>query len=461
MATSSSPSPPKGHDPLGAPPSTGSNGHRNSALDSDPPDAAAAKAAPVKTATNRGASGVRPARRRASTSTGNASAVKNEPSRSFTVGEIALLLGADLVGDAQTLITGVAGLDSTGPGMISFIESDRLLDAALDSAASAIIAPANIAAQFGLESLGSTAASTSSTVAPSNGSNGNGAPRLAKPILLTRNPRLAFAKVMEYLSPLSLPERGVHPSAIIEPTAHIGEGVTVREFCYIGHHARIEDGAIVYPHVVVGDGAQIGAASILYPSVVIHHHVHIGRRVRVHSGTVIGGDGFGYVTDGDKHVKMPQVGTVIVEDDVEIGSNVCIDRATMGATRIGSGTKIDNLVQIAHNVQVGRNCILCGQVGLSGSVIVEDNVLMAGQAGLADHVKIGRGAVLGAKVGIMADVPAEAFVMGSPAVPQREFMKREAAARKLPEAVRTLRKLEREMQELREQMAELKKQNER
>lgn len=353
--------------------------------------------------------------------------------RALTIGEIARLLGAELVGDAQTLITGVAGLEATGPGMISFIEHERLLPAALESGASAIIAPMALAPKMRRQG------------------------RKGKPAVLTGNPRLAFAKVMEHLSPLSLPEAGIHPSAIIEDDAHIGEGVTIREFCYVGHYAHIGDGVVLYPHVVIGDGAQIGDASILYPSVVLNHHVHIGRRVRIHSGTVIGGDGFGYVMDGDQHHKMPQVGTVIVEDDVEIGSNVCIDRATMGATRIGAGTKIDNLVQIAHNVQVGRNCILCGQVGLSGSVIVEDNVVMAGQAGLADHVKIGKGAVLGAKAGIMSDVDAGTFVMGSPALQQREFLKREAAARKLPENVKTLRKMERDIQELQAQIAALTK----
>jgi UDP-3-O-[3-hydroxymyristoyl] glucosamine N-acyltransferase len=190
---------------------------------------------------------------------------------------------------------------------------------------------------------------------------------------------------------------------------------------------------------------------------VLNHHVHLGQRVRIHSGSVLGGDGFGYVMDEGKHHKVPQVGTVIIEDDVEIGANVCIDRATIGATRVGTGTKIDNLVQIAHNVQVGRNCIVCAQVGLSGSVIVEDNVVMAGQVGVANHMKIGKGAVLGAKSGIMTNVDASAFVLGSPAVPQRDFMKREAVARKLPEAMRTLRALEKQVQALQTQIDALAK----
>ncbi len=352
--------------------------------------------------------------------------------RAFTVAEIARLLGAQCLGDTKTLITGVAGLDATAPGTISFIEDPKLLAAALSSSASAIIAPVSM-----LESLQNEGKRASKRSLVSG-----------KPIVFTLNPRLSFAKVMEMLQPVSLPEIGVHPSAVIEKDAHIGAGVTIREGCYIGHHAHIGDGAILYPHVVVGDGAQIGDASVLFPSVVLYHHVQIGKRVRIHSNTVIGADGFGYVSDGKAHHKVPQVGTVIIEDDVEIGANVTIDRATMGATRIGEGTKIDNLVQIAHNCQIGRNCILCGQVGLSGSVVVEDDVVMAGQAGLRDHVKIGKGAILGAKAGIMADVGPGEFVSGAPAVPNREYMKVNAASRKLPDMARQLRRLEKQVAEL-------------
>ena len=357
---------------------------------------------------------------------------------SLTVGEIARLLDAQIIGDPSILITGVAGLDATAPGSISFIEDQKLLATALSSSAAAIIAPMSM-----LETL-----QEESKPAPRRGE------KSRKPMVLTGNPRLAFAKVMEFMQPVSLPEKGIHPSAIIEPDAHIGVGVTIRENCYVGHHAHIGDGVVLFPNVVVGDGVQIGDASVLFPSVVLYHHVHIGKRVRVHANSVIGSDGFGYVSDGKQHHKVPQVGTVIIGDDVEIGANVCIDRATMGATRIGEGTKIDNLVQIAHNVQIGRNCILCGQVGLSGSVIVEDDVVMAGQAGLRDHVKIGKGAILGAKAGIMSDVGPGEFVMGTPALPQREHMKTEAASRKLPEMARQVRRLERAVEELQAKLAD-------
>lgn len=359
--------------------------------------------------------------------------VLNRPAaRQVTVGDIAKLLGAELIGDAATLISGVSGIDSAMPGTIAFIEHESLLATALDSSASAIIAPSSVGEK----------------VLPADRKKGI----QGKPAVLAGNPRLAFAKVMEYLQPVDLPEAGIHPTAIIEPDAHIGEGVTIREFCYVGHHAHIGNGAVLYPHVVVGNGAQIGDASILFPSVVINHHVQIGERVRIHSGSVLGGDGFGYVLDDGKHHKVPQIGTVIVEDDVEIGANVCIDRAMLGATRVGSGTKIDNLVQIAHNVQIGRNVILCGQVGLSGSVTIEDNTVIAGQVGVRDHTKIGKGAVLGAQCGVINNIGPGEFVLGSPAIPQREFLKQEAAKRKLPDTLRAVRELEKQLQQLQEQV---------
>lgn len=356
--------------------------------------------------------------------------------RQVTVGDIAKLLGADLFGDAKTLITGVSGLDGALPGTIAFIENEGLLKTALDSSASAIIAPSSLADKVGASDR-------------KKGLQG-------KPAVLTGNPRLAFAKVMEYMQPLDLPESGIHPSVIIEPDAYIGEGVTIREFCYVGHQAHIGDGVVLYPHVVIGNGAQIGNASVLNSSVVISHHVHIGERVRIHSGSVIGGDGFGYVFDDGKHHKVPQIGTVIIEDDVEIGANVCIDRAMLGATRVGSGTKIDNLVQVGHNVQIGKNCILCALVGISGSVIIEDNVVVAGQVGIRDHVRVGKGAVLGAQCGVINNIAAGDFVLGSPAIPQREFMKQQASMKKLPDGIRNLRQLEKQVEALQKQLDELK-----
>lgn len=359
------------------------------------------------------------------------------PVRRATAGDIAALLGAELVGDARTLITGVAGIESAKPGAILFIESEAMLQTAFDSQAAAIIAPEYVA-QNVRDALKATDGKT------------------AKPTLLTKNPRLAFAKVMEYFQPKPLRVAGIHPTAVVEDDVYMGENVTIGAHCYVGHQARIGDNCVLHPNVYVGDGAQISEDCVLYPGVVVEHQVHVGKRVLVHSGSVLGSDGFGYVIDAGKHRKVPQIGTVIIEDDVEIGANVCIDRATIGATRVGEGTKIDNLVHIAHNVQIGKNCILCGQVGVSGSVIVEDSVMMAGQAGLADHVSIGKGAILGAKAGIMADVAAGDFVLGSPAISQRDFMKREASSRKLPTTTRALRNLEKQVLILQQEIEAMK-----
>jgi len=352
--------------------------------------------------------------------------------RQTTLGDIARLLGGELVGDAQTLITGVSGLESATPGTISFVEHEKLLQEAMESAASALILPSAAEQQVR-----------------------NAARKAGKPAVLTGNPRLAFAKVIEYLQPANLPEKGIHPTAIIEPDAYIGNNVTIREFCYVGHQAHIGDNAVLYPHATVGDGAQIGDGSHLQYSVIVYPNVHIGKRVRIHAGSVIGSDGFGYVFHEGKHHKVPQVGTVLIEDDVEIGSNVCIDRAMLGATRIGEGSKIDNQVQVAHNVQIGRNCIICAQVGLSGSVVVEDNVMIAGQVGIRDHLRIGKGSVIAAKSGLMTNAEEGEYLIGSPAVPNREFMRKEAATRKLPNALHALRRLEKQVQELERKLAEL------
>ncbi|HEY0075462.1 MAG TPA: UDP-3-O-(3-hydroxymyristoyl)glucosamine N-acyltransferase [Abditibacteriaceae bacterium] len=360
----------------------------------------------------------------------------------LTLGDIARLLNAEFIGDAETVITGVASLDTAGPGALAFVEHDSRLQSALDSQASALIVPS------GSESTLRDAQLNAKT--------------RTKPAVLSGNPRLAFARVMEFFQPAAPPEKGVHPTAVIDPTAIIGDNVTIREFCYIGRHARIGAGTVIYPHVTVGDGAQIGENCVVFPSVVIGHHVCIGARVRIHSGTILGGDGFGYVIDEKgNHYKVPQVGTVIIEEDVEIGANVCIDRATMGATRVGSGSKIDNLVQIAHNVQIGRNCILCGQSGLSGSVEVGDGAILAGQAGSRDHVKIGKGAIVGAKSGVMDDVPDGEFVAGTPALPGRQRMKLEAAFRKMPDTSKTVRELEKQVKAMQEQMEVLRSQIEK
>jgi UDP-3-O-[3-hydroxymyristoyl] glucosamine N-acyltransferase len=199
----------------------------------------------------------------------------------------------------------------------------------------------------------------------------------------------------------------------------------------------------VSPGAFIGQGATIGDDSIIYENATIKDNVIIGRNVRVHSGTVIGSDGFGYVLDKGKHHKIPQVGGVIIEDDVEIGANVCVDRATVGNTIIGSGTKIDNLVQIGHNVVVGKNSIIISQVGVSGSVEIGDSVILAGQVGIRDHIKIGDKAIVGAQAGIGSDIPAGQIFSGSPAIPHKKWLRAQSIYSKLPDYIRRLQELER------------------
>jgi len=234
----------------------------------------------------------------------------------------------------------------------------------------------------------------------------------------------------------------------------IAPGVTVPPDAFIGPHVVIEADAAIGARAVIHAGCFVGARAklgdevLLYPRVTIREECALGNRVIVHSGTVIGSDGFGFVRDGDMYRKLPQVGTVEVGDDVEIGANVTIDRATTGTTRIGAGSKIDNLVQIAHNVQIGRNCIIVAQVGISGSTVLGDDVTLAGQVGVVGHIEIGNGAVVGAQSGVSKSVKPGERMFGCPAMPLRQAKRIEASIRNLPELIQTVRLLKRRLEEL-------------
>lgn len=333
--------------------------------------------------------------------------------------ELAETLGAELIGaSGEQQVLGITGLDNAAPGHIAYVEDETRLDAAESGPALALIAPLSLETS-------------------------------AKPLLRVRNARLAYARALALLAPPEgrLPV-GVHPTAQIAADAVIGEGAAVGAHAVIGEGAQIGPGAQIHPLVVVGPGAVVGEESVIYPNVTLYDGVRIGARVIVHAGSVIGSAGFGYVQDGERHVRVPHLGTVIVEDEVDIGANVTIDRGTTGATVIGEGTKIDNLVQVAHNVTVGKHCILAGQVGVSGSVTLGDGVMLAGQVGIADHVSMGAGAGGAARAGIMSDVPPGTVVMGAPARPRGEQLRMDAAARRLPELLRQVRELTRRVAEL-------------
>jgi UDP-3-O-[3-hydroxymyristoyl] glucosamine N-acyltransferase len=343
------------------------------------------------------------------------------PARSL--GELARLVGGDLEGDPTLEIRGFASLESAGPGDLSFVAAGGHLDAAHRSAACALIAPP------GLELAG-------------------------RPVIRVAQPYAAIAAVLRVFFPEPALTPGVHPTAHVADSARVSSGATVSAFAVVGERSVIEAGAALHPHVFVGPDCLVGEGSILHPHVVLRERVIVGRRVIVHAGSVLGSDGFGYVFDGQAHRKIPQVGRVVVEDDVEIGANVTVDRATLGETVIGRGTKIDNLVQIGHNTVVGADTIIVAQAGIAGSCRIGRGVVLAGQAGIADHVTVGDGARIGSQTGVHRDVPAGAGMIGTPAMSGDTGLRALAAIGRLPDLLRDVRALGRRMDALERRLAE-------
>jgi UDP-3-O-[3-hydroxymyristoyl] glucosamine N-acyltransferase len=310
-----------------------------------------------------------------------------------TVGELAQWLGGLVEGGSPAIeITGVAAAAEAGPGDLTFLGNPKYLNALKASNASAALVPLDF----------------------------------AEPITAVRirvaNPSVAFAQAVGRFAPAPVePAPGVHPSAVVAPDATLGHGISIGPCAVIETGATVGDGTVIGANAYVGPGARIGSRCHLYPLVVVRERCVLGDRVTVHSGTVIGSDGFGYETVEGRHVKIPQVGIVQVDDDVEIGANSAIDRARFGRTWIGAGTKIDNLVQVAHNVVIGPHSIIVAQVGISGSTRLGHHVVIGGQAGLAGHIEVGDGTMIAAQSGVSKNVPPGQKLLGSPAVPMREF----------------------------------------
>lgn len=331
----------------------------------------------------------------------------------FTAAAIAEKVAGRVIGDPQTLIQGFAPADGARPGDLTFAENESYFGRADQSAATAVL----VAGDF-------TSAS-------------------GKVLIRVDNARVAFALVLPLFFPEPQYAPGVHPSAVVAESAKVDPSAHIGPHCVVGERARIGPDVVLIGRVSVGDDSVLGDGCRLFPNVTLYPRTSLGRRVRIHSGSVIGADGFGYVFDRGEHRKVPQVGQVVIHDDVEIGANVTIDRAALGATVIGRGTKIDNLVQIAHNVTIGEHCILVAQVGIAGSTKIGNYVTIAGQVGLAGHLRIGDRATIAAQSGVMHNVPEGQKWMGSPAAPDRLIKRQYLAMERLPELLRRVNELER------------------
>ncbi len=339
--------------------------------------------------------------------------------------EIAKLIDGELVGDPNVIITGVSGIKEAKAGDITFLANSRYAHLIGQTRASAIITPE----EFDLDSAASAAGQ--------------------KPIIRTRNPSIAFAKVVSYASPSDMKRpQGIHPTAIVGKSVSLGRGASLGAYVVVEDEVSIADGAIIYPGCFIGYKSSIGKNCLIYPNVSVREMTVIGDRVIIHSGTVIGSDGFGFVNVDGAHQKIPQTGTVWIQDDCEIGANVTIDRARFDKTVIGKGTKIDNLVQIAHNVVIGENSIIVAQAGISGSTNIGNNVTLAGQSGLVGHISVGDGAIVAAQAGVTKSVAARTVVSGYPARPHNEAKRVNACLQRLPELYETISDLKKRISAL-------------
>ena len=332
--------------------------------------------------------------------------------QSMRLADIAAALGASLENaDPATEITGVAGIEEASDGQITFVANPKYAADARTTRASAVI----VSEDF---------------------------PAIAKGLLRSGNPYLAFARAIDlfYRPPSYQP--GVHPTAVIAPTVRIGANAHVGAYVVIEDDVSLGDNAVLLPHVVLYRGAKIGANFLAHAHAVVREYCVLGDNVILQNGVIVGCDGFGFARDGDRWEKITQSGPAVLEDNVEVQANSCVDRASVGETRIARGAKIDNLAQVGHGSAVGENSLLCAQVGLAGSTVVGKNVILAGQVGVAGHCRIGDGVVVTAQSGTHGDIPAGAMVSGSPAFDHKQWLRAVGLFTRLPELARTLRRLQ-------------------
>jgi UDP-3-O-[3-hydroxymyristoyl] glucosamine N-acyltransferase len=335
----------------------------------------------------------------------------------YTAAKIATLLGGEVIGDPALELKGFAPADRAQAGDLTFAENESYFARAEQSAASAII----IDGAFKSE---------------------------RKTLIRVPNSRIAFAKVLPLFFPEPVLPPGIHPSAIIASSAQVDSTAHIGPYCVLGENVHVGAKSVLQGGNYVGADCKLGQEVNLFPNVVLYPGTEVGDRVRIHSGTVVGSDGFGYVFDNGSHLKVPQIGNVIIREDVEIGANVTIDRGALGPTIIGKGTKIDNLVQIAHNVTLGEHCLIVSQAGIAGSSKLGSYVILAGQAGIAGHLKIGNRVSVGAQSGVMNNIPDGQKWLWTPAQPDRQAKRQMIAMQQLPELLRRVHELEKKLEQL-------------
>ncbi len=344
----------------------------------------------------------------------------------ISAADIAQLVKGELIGDGGLLISGFSGIKEAKHHELTFLNNPKYERLLHDTQAGVILVPRQIACP-------------------------------GKTLIRVDNPSLSFTQVVNHLlkdAPDYKPH-GIHPTAVIAPGAKLARGVAVGAHTVIEDGATIAQGCVLYANCYVGHETRLGQNCLIYPQVVLREKVVLGNRVIIHSGTVIGSDGYGYVTVDGKHLKIPQVGGVLIEDDVEIGANVTVDRARFDKTIIGEGTKIDNLVHIAHNVTIGKHCLIVGQVGISGSTRIGNNVILAGQAGIVGHLEIGDGAVVAAQSGVSRSIKAGEQVFGTPAQPIKDAFRNNAHIQRLDKYVEMIKDLKKRVEELEKKQGSL------
>jgi UDP-3-O-[3-hydroxymyristoyl] glucosamine N-acyltransferase len=320
----------------------------------------------------------------------------------YTLQQLAEHVGGHVTGDPRTEITGVQPFESAGPGDLTLAGEKKYHEQLEATRATAVIVCLDVESRH-------------------------------KPLLQVEEPKVAFARLLALFHVKSFVPKGISPLAYIGEGCQIAEEVTIHPFVYVGDKVSVAEEVTLFPGVFVGDGCTIGKGCLLYPQVTLYGHVCLGANVILHSGTVIGADGFGYVCDGREQIKIPQTGRVVIGDDVEIGANSCVDRATFGSTVLDRGVKLDNHVHIGHNCKIGENTVIVAQVGVSGSVEIGKNCVLAGQSGVIDHIKIGDEVTVMVKSAVTKNIPSHSVISGQPAMDHRQSMKIQALTRRLPE----------------------------